>query len=527
MASGRFHLTHTSDAERGPGAHGNVIGRYILHSRIAAGGMASVYLGSLMGAADFSRLVAIKRMHPQYAADREFTQRFRSEAWLNSRLTHPNIVQTLDVVEWGEELLLVMEYVHGVTLKALCTDAKAAGERLPCGISAGIMVQVLHGLHAAHVATDDDGQTLGIVHRDFSPQNIIIGRDGQAKVLDFGIARAKADAPITAVGQVAGKYGYLAPEQINTKEVDQRTDIFAAGSVCWEILTGERLFRAPNLSDASVMSMVLTKRVPPPSRFNASVPPAVDEVVLRALNREPAARYATARDMALALEMALPTASQSSIGACLMELSADRLAQLTRMLARTRRTASLVRRELATRTAVATNPGEQEKTVVSAPVHDSLIPPRPQRAPIVRWLATLALLLLVMGTWMWPRSRGHDRARLSERIERSHPSSRPVQTPPTPTPPTPLSGQSSSMPTTAGLASNQAPSTAMPLATKPDASHAAPMTRTRSSRTSIPTRNPSTSRSSLASSATVIRPNCDPPTYLDAQGIRRFKEGCL
>lgn len=525
MVSGKSHMTHSLDDDQGQGVYGTVIGRYMLHSRIAAGGMASVYLGSMMGAADFSRVVAIKRMHPQFSTDREFTERFRGEAWLSSRLAHPNIVQTLDVVEWGDELLLVMEYIHGITLRALCADAKAVGRAIPCDVSAGIMVQVLHGLHAAHTATDDDGRALGIVHRDFSPQNILIGRDGQAKVLDFGIARAKAHVPVTAVGQVAGKYGYLAPEQINGKEVDQRTDIFAAGIVLWEMLTGERLFRAPNLSEASVMSLVLTKTISAPSHFNSLVSDVVNDIVLRALNREPSERFPSARDMALALERAIPIASQSRISECLTDFSAERLSQLTRTLSRTRRSASLVHRDLATRSAAAISSTESDKTVISAPSHEPPKPP-PQPSSMLnrRGLAvSIGLIVLVTaGLGLWAHSRTAPSAAAAS-----------THTDHQPTAPqgsgSVFSALSASPPTEGSAKPSAAAASAELVAETPAASRAAasPPGRPTATRTA-PSKSSNKPHLSVRTATDVaVKPNCDPPTYLDAQGIRHFKEGCL
>ncbi|HEY5958626.1 MAG TPA: serine/threonine-protein kinase, partial [Polyangiaceae bacterium] len=293
------------------GARAEVIGRYTLHARIASGGMASVYLGSLAGVADFSRLVAIKRMHPQFAADPEFSERFRDEARLTARLLHPNIVQSLDVVQLGGELLLIMEYVDGVTLNSVCHDASASGLHIPLKVVSGILVPVLHGLHAAHAATDDEGHPLGIVHRDFSPQNIIIGRDGHTKILDFGIAKARTHHHVTVAGQFSGKFGYLSPEQINGKEVDQRTDVFAAGVVLWELLTCKRLFREPGLSEGATVERVLNMEIPRPSQFNSEVDDRLDQIVLRALQREPSRRFATAHELAVELEAVHPIASPS------------------------------------------------------------------------------------------------------------------------------------------------------------------------------------------------------------------------
>jgi serine/threonine-protein kinase len=311
---------------------GDVVGKYTLYDRLASGGMASVYLGRVTGAADFSRIVAIKRMHPLVAENPTLVARFRKEAWLGARLQHPNIVQTLDVVERNNELFLIMEYVDGVTLASLRADVESLDSQIPVGIATGIMVPVLHGLHSAHEATDDRGHALSIVHRDFSPQNIIVGRNGHAKILDFGVAKTEFGTQPTSAGQFTGKLGYLAPEQIWARPIDKRTDIFAAGIVIWEALTGKRLFRLPDESEAATIQRIINLDIPAPSRFNSAVPSELDQIVLKALNREPDARFATANEFARAIEITQPISSPFAIETYINEVCSHRLEALSRLL---------------------------------------------------------------------------------------------------------------------------------------------------------------------------------------------------
>ena len=204
-------------------SRGRLVGRYEVHDRIAAGGMATVHLGRLLGAAGFSRTVAIKRLHDGYAKDPEFVAMLLDEARLAALIRHPNVVPTLDVVAEDDELLVVMEYVEGDSVAHLTKLAQSAGQRVPVPFAAAILAQALHGLHAAHEARDKKGEPLGIVHRDVSPQNILVGVDGVARVLDFGIAKAASRATSTEDGQVKGKTAYMAPEQLQHGAVDRRT----------------------------------------------------------------------------------------------------------------------------------------------------------------------------------------------------------------------------------------------------------------------------------------------------------------
>jgi serine/threonine protein kinase len=293
-------------------AAGIVVGRYVLYDEIASGGMASVHIGRLLGPAGFSRTVAIKRLHALYAKDPAFVAMFLDEARLAARIRHPNVVSTLDVATMNGEIFLVMDYVQGDSLSKVLHVVWDRQETVPGAIASSILVGVLYGLDAAHDATDERGEPLRVVHRDVSPQNILVGIDGIARVADFGIAKAVARLQTTGEGQIKGKVAYMSPEQLRQGHVDRRADVFTASIVLWEVLTGRRLFASDDIGAIAVS--VLSKEVLAPSRLNGDLPPAVDEVVLRGLAREPADRFATARDMLLALERALPPASPAVVG---------------------------------------------------------------------------------------------------------------------------------------------------------------------------------------------------------------------
>src|ERR1700733_2322727 len=256
--------------------------------------MATVHIRRLLGPVGFSRTVAIKRLRSDLAEEPEFVAMFLDEARLAARIRHPNVVPTLDVVAVAGELLLVMEYVQGESLSRLMRTVTEKGARPPPAIVASIMAGVLHGLHAAHEARDERGEPLGVVHRDVSPQNILVGADGVARLVDFGVAKATGRLQTTSEGQIKGKLSYMPPEQIQGQRVDRRADVYSAGVVLWEMLTGERLFMGEN--QGNTVQRVLLGDAPPPSRKVAGLPIAIDDVVLRALSREPSDRFSSARE---------------------------------------------------------------------------------------------------------------------------------------------------------------------------------------------------------------------------------------
>jgi serine/threonine protein kinase len=304
-------------------ASARVIGRYVLFRELASGGMATVHFGRLNGPAGFARTVAIKRLHPQFAQDPDFVSMFLDEARLAARIQHPNVVSTLDVVTTENEIFLVLEYVQGESLARLMRAVSAMMTAADTRVTATIMAGVLHGLHAAHEAKNEQGEPLGIVHRDVSPQNILVGVDGVPRVLDFGVAKAVGRLQTTREGQMKGKLAYMAPEQLHGSLATRQTDVYAAAVVTWEALTGKRLFQLDN--EAAVITAILQKSIRPPSEVASHVPLAFDRVVMRGLEREPDRRYATAREMAVELERCVGVASASEVGEWVEALAHDEL----------------------------------------------------------------------------------------------------------------------------------------------------------------------------------------------------------
>jgi serine/threonine-protein kinase len=308
------------------------VGRYVLHDEIASGGMATVYVARQRGEVGFSRVVAVKMLHAHYAREDSFRAMFLDEARLVSRIRHPNVVATLDVVQDGGELVLVMEYVHGETLSRLVRQAAAHNEPVPLGVAAAIVGDVLEGLHAAHEATAESGEPLHIVHRDVSPQNVLVASDGVAHVADFGVAKAAGRLAAKYSNQGAkGKAGYMAPEQMRGGG-DRRADVYAAGVVLWEVLVGRRLFDGESFFE--IVTKAMDAPVPAPSTLRADVGPELDLVVKRALAHDPKKRFATAREMALALEAAATRASAREVGEWVVRIASDTLAARRTMIER-------------------------------------------------------------------------------------------------------------------------------------------------------------------------------------------------
>jgi serine/threonine protein kinase len=308
----------------------HVVGRYALYGRLAAGGMATVHLGRMMEADGVSRTVAVKRLHPQFCKDPEFVAMFIDEARLAARIKHPNVVETLDILTMGQELLLVMEYIRGECFSKLLRAARRKNLEPSIGVVGHIASGMLHGLHAAHEATDDRGEALNVVHRDISPQNVMIDVDGAVKVLDFGVAKASARIQITRDGQMKGKLSYMSPEQLQGMPVDRRADVFACGVVLWEALTRRRLFVGEDASE--VLRKILRDEVPRPSEFVPELTPAMDEVVLRALCKDPERRYQTAEDLAVDIENVIGLASPADVTAWIYSVAGEILTKRERLL---------------------------------------------------------------------------------------------------------------------------------------------------------------------------------------------------
>ena len=310
-----------------------VIGRYTLAAPLAAGGMATVHLGRLLGSAGFSRTVAIKRLHREHVHESSLVEMFLDEARLVARIKHPNVVPTLDVVTADGELFIVMDYVQGESLSRLLKATVERDEEIPPRIAATVLAGVLHGLHAAHDAESEHGEPLGIVHRDVSPQNVLVGVDGVARVLDFGIARAfgRHDRDLRREPALMGKLAYMAPEQIRRQKLDRRADVYAAAVVLWETLSRRRLFRGD--TNEALVHQILEAPLASPSTNNPAVTSDVDAVVMRGLARNPNHRWATAREMALALEQCVPPETSAHVGQWVQGLAASALAERAALVA--------------------------------------------------------------------------------------------------------------------------------------------------------------------------------------------------
>ncbi len=292
-------------------APGQRLGNYELLLEIASGGTATVGIAIYRGAAGFERLVVIKRVHRQLTRDPDFTAMLTDEARLASSIRHPNVVPVIDVLRVDDEVVLVMDYVDSVTLSQLGKDASKQQRWLPMPVVSRILIDTLVGLHEAHEATDIRRQPLGIVHRDVSPQNVLVGDDGVARVIDFGIAKARSRIARTRAGIIKGKCAYMAPEQVDGQTVDRRCDVFAAGIVLWESLTGARLFRGEDEFDE--MRRVMTAPIPPPSSIAPGCGPDVDALLSHALARPVGERFQTALAFARALEHAIPPAPARAV----------------------------------------------------------------------------------------------------------------------------------------------------------------------------------------------------------------------
>jgi len=308
----------------------SVIGRYAVFSEIASGGMAAIHLGRLLAPAGFAETVAIKRLHRHLANNPEFAAMFLDETRVAARIRHPHVVPTLDVVEADGELLLVLEYVHGESLEQLLRTVRSDRTLVPPPIVAAILSGVLRGLDAAHRATNERGQPLRLVHRDVSPQNILVGEDGAARVVDFGIAKAAGRLRVTRNGQTHGKVQYMSPEQITDGPVDALTDVYSAGVVLWEALTARRLFDRPG--DLATAAQIRDGAASPPSAFVPSLPRAFDAVTMRALATSRDARFPSAAAMALALEGCGPIASPHEVSAWVRDVARETLAFRARTL---------------------------------------------------------------------------------------------------------------------------------------------------------------------------------------------------
>jgi len=277
------------------------VGKYRIVLPLGQGGTADVYLAVAEGPSGFTKMVVVKVLRKSLASDAEFRLMFVSEARLAARLHHSNIVQTNEVIEVDGAPVLVMEYLDGQPLSQVIVRGKQGGFTLAMQLR--VLVDALAGLHAAHELADFDGTPLGVVHRDVSPHNLFVTVEGQAKVLDFGIAKLERSMVETEVGTVKGKLRYMAPEQVAGDKLDRRADVYAAGVILWEALTGERMWKAS--SEGEIRARVLAGDLPMTETARPEVPEVLVRICRRALSRAPSDRHATARQLADELEAAM------------------------------------------------------------------------------------------------------------------------------------------------------------------------------------------------------------------------------
>jgi serine/threonine protein kinase len=488
------------------------LARYGICQQISAGGMASVHLGFSLGSNGFSRFVAIKRMRPELACDASLVARFKQEVLLGARIQHPNVVQALDVVSRQGELLLVMEFIHGVNFAGLLQAAEQQGAPLPIEVALHVVASALHGLHAAHEATDECDVPLALVHRDFSPQNVLIGSDGYARILDFGIAKTLTQAIQTEVGALAGKLPYMAPEQLRRQAVDRRTDVFAAGVVLWEALVGKRLFGSTQPNSPATMLEVLGGAIVAPSQLQTGIPHSVDTAVLRALRRDPNERFASAREFALALEATGLVCGQTTAADCVRKLCAVRLAWLDLQQDIASRALALNRPSVASEADLEPAPSSTASAAQTAAGLETIAQPRALgRSHATPRLAVVAalLVLFVFGSGL---------------IWRTLPSK-----------PLPLAatGQVTAQPAAPTKTVLSDSPTAQRITADDDRVEVAAQAPLPTPSSFVPPRQPQPLPRAPAA-RTASKPvmkgspaSCSPPTYLDARGIRHFKEQCL
>lgn len=342
--------------------------------------------------------VAIKILHPHLAQDPEVVALFLDEARVATRIRHPNVVHVRDVDMVGEDLVIIMEYIEGLPLSGILKALRARKSKMSLPAIVRVMIEVLHGLHAAHELTSEDGLPMDIVHRDISPHNVIVGADGVARVTDFGIATSVGRLAQTRTGGgVRGKLQYLAPEQIHRKKPDRRVDVWAAGLVLWECLTGRRLFSGG--TEAETIADTLRAPIRPPSTLRSDVPLGLDDICLRALERDPARRYASAAEFAEALEREseIAVGSADEVSALVLQLDGDVIMRRREILEKGPTTAVSLPPRLAF--AAAAPPPSAPPPPLSAPASVSVAAPAPvpQRSNIVALVLVAAVSLVIGG----------------------------------------------------------------------------------------------------------------------------------
>lgn len=312
-------------------ARGDRVGKYEVLAPLTSGGMAELFLGSTMGPGGFQKHVVIKRILPDASRDETFMRMFLDEARITAGFSHPNIAQVYDLGEDEQGLYVVMEFIAGQNLNQVVSVCAKRQQVLPLGFSVSVVNDCALALHYAHTWVKPTGEAYPVVHRDVAQKNIMVGWDGQTKLLDFGIAKAAGTLSRTKVGTVKGTAGYMSPEQVRGLAVDARSDVFSLGVVAWEMVTGQRLFTAE--TELAEMQLVLTAQVERPDEVEPVVPEPLADVIMRALAKEPADRWPSAKEFSRALMARCPEliSDQEDRSAFMRELFADRIEQTRKL----------------------------------------------------------------------------------------------------------------------------------------------------------------------------------------------------
>lgn len=534
----------TEKPEAPPAKPRRVVGRYAVFDVVGAGGMGSVHLARLIGPAGFSRIVAIKRVHAHRAEDPFFVEMLIDEARLSSRVRHPNVVPTLDVVVEDDEVLLVMEYVAGESLHRLMSEAVEREQAVPVPVAVGIAVDVLDGLQAAHEATDEQGELLHLVHRDVSPQNVLVGADGLARLLDFGVAKARGRLQTTRDGGIKGKLSYMAPEQLQGNVVPQ-SDVFAAATLLWEMLAGRRLFDAE--SEGAMLFQLMSAPIPSVAELRSDVPASLGDVVEQGLARALAERFCSASEMAKALAEAAPVASKQAVAAWVRDLASDRLATRSAQVLSIETVPSdvLVRasQDRVSSPAQDVLPrgdgGEATTDAYGVPSSPPSIPTglggqvlshakAPRRSWVLALAVTTTLLVAGLAGLWWAASEP------SEPEPRAFGAGSPGATQTASASVEPIgSAEPAVASATPDAATSAAPSATKPTVVEPSAPKVAFTTSATAAASAAPAETiaapPATSPPPPPTTPTTpkVRPGCEQPSYIDENGITRYKVECL
>lgn len=396
--------------EREPAVIGERFGKYLIVGEIAVGGMAEVFLGVHRGPEGFQKAVVIKRVLPAYSGNPSFVHMFVDEARLAARLEHPNIVRTYEFGEADGQYFTTMEYLPGEDLARVLDKLVFAHQQMPLHIATGIMTSVCAGLQFAHQLTDTSGRPLGLIHRDINPANVIVTYTGEVKIIDFGVAKTTSSE--TKTGTIKGKVAYMSPEQLLGRGVDQRSDVFSAGVVLWELLTGRPLFLRDN--EAATMYAIMNEPLHPPSRYRPDIPPALDGIVMRALARTPADRYDSAEDLGMDLERmsaTLPMYDGRTVVRMLEELFGSTRAEAKRAIAQTRSLARNISLVMKLRTEVRADRAEPLDPAASLPTATEPSPPgasEPRRG-IAAMIGGVMVLAIAGGVGFYLFGRGERR----------------------------------------------------------------------------------------------------------------------